>query len=296
MKLKVSWASSRNRRKENQDNLSIGEQAAFPEGIEERHISGQVLMDIREDNEVLFAVADGLGGCTNGKYAAARCLESLRESFYSFYNTATETEAEEQTALCEPLHTCTTGESPLPVLRPVSQLLPLRAASLLEYEEEAEPAPSRLMAAAMEARDALAETYRDLDGGCTLCAVSVCANGEVEWVSAGDSGIWLLHSGKLSLINHPLDNQYYSHKALGLPADPRREKSILLNYLGATDAELHTGSFSLHHGDTLVLCTDGVELEKTLSRFLLKLNGSADQLCAISNASDNATAVLIRFV
>lgn len=62
MKLKVSWASSRNRRKENQDNLSIGEQAAFPEGIEERHISGQVLMDIREDNEVLFAAADGLGG------------------------------------------------------------------------------------------------------------------------------------------------------------------------------------------------------------------------------------------
>lgn len=110
MKLKVSWASSRNRRKENQDNLSIGEQAAFPEGIEERHISGQVLMDIREDNEVLFAAADGLGGCTNGKYAAARCLEVLRESFYSFYNTATETEAEEQTALCEPLHTRTTGE------------------------------------------------------------------------------------------------------------------------------------------------------------------------------------------
>lgn len=294
MKLKVSWASSRNRRKENQDNLSIGEQAAFPEGIEERHISGQVLMDIREDNEVLFAAADGLGGCTNGKYAAARCLEVLRESFYSFYNTATETEAEEQTALCEPLHTCTTGESPLPVLRPVSQLLPLRAASLLEYEEEAEPAPSRLMAAAMEARDALAETYRYVDGGCTLCAVSVCANGEVEWVSAGDSSIWLVHKG-LTLINHPLDNRYYSHKALGLPADPK-EKSILLNYIGGADAELHTGSFSLHHGDTLALCTDGVELEKTLSRFLLKLNGSADQLCAISNASDNATAVLIRFV
>lgn len=293
MKLKVSWASSRNRRKENQDNLSIGEQAAFPEGIEERHISGQVLMDIREDNEVLFAAADGLGGCTNGKYAAARCLEVLRESFYSFYNTATETEAEEQTVLCEPLHTCTTGESPLPVLRPVSQLLPLRAASLLEYEE-AEPAPSRLMAAAMEARDALAETYRDLDGGCTLCAVSVCANGEVEWVSAGDSSIWLVHKG-LTLINHPLDNRYYSHKALGLPADPK-EKSVLLNYLGAADADLHTGSFSLHHGDALVLCTDGVDLEKTLSRFLLKLNGSADQLCAISNASDNATAVLIRFV
>lgn len=291
MKLKVSWASSRNRRKENQDNLSIGERVAFPEGIEERHISGQVLMDIRENNEVLFAAADGLGGCTNGKYAAARCLESLRESFYSFYNTATETEAEEQTALCEPLHTCTTGESPLPVLRPVSQLLPLRAASL-EYEEEAEPAPSRLMAAAMEARDALAETYRDLDGGCTLCAVSVCANGEVEWVSAGDSSIWLVHKG-LTLINHPLDNRYYSHKALGLPADPK-DKSILLNYIGGADAELHTGSFSLHHGDTLVLCTDGVDLEKTLSRFLLKLNGSADQLCAISNASDNATAIVIR--
>lgn len=294
MKLKVSWASSRNRRKENQDNLSIGERVAFPEGIEERHISGQVLMDIRENNEVLFAAADGLGGCTNGKYAAARCLESLRESFYSFYNTSTETEAEEQTALCEPLHTCTTGEPPLPVLRSVSQLLPLRAASLrLEHEEEAEPAPSRLMAAAMEARDALAETYRDLDGGCTLCAVSVCANGEVEWVSAGDSSIWLLHTGKLTLINHPLDNRYYSHKALGLPADPK-DKSILLNYIGGADAELHTGNFSLHHGDTLVLCTDGVDLEKTLSRFLLKLNGSADQLCAISNASDNATAIVIR--
>lgn len=289
MKLKVSWASSRNRRKENQDNLSIGERVAFPEGIEERHISGQVLMDIRENNEVLFAAADGLGGCTNGKYAAARCLERVRESFYSFYNTSTETEAEEQTALCEPLHTCTTGEPPLPVLRPVSQLLPLRAAS---HEEEAEPAPSRLMAAAMEARDALAETYRYVDGGCTLCAVSVCANGEVEWVSAGDSSIWLVHRGKFTLIN-PLDNRFYSHKALGLPADPR-EKSILLNYLGAADADLHTGSFSLHHGDTLVLCTDGVELEKTLSRFLLKLNGSADQLCAISNASDNATAIVIR--
>lgn len=294
MKAKVTWSSLKNARRENQDNLSIGERVAFPEGIEERHISGQVLMDIREDNEVLFAAADGLGGCTNGKYAAARCLEVLRESFYSFYNTATETEAEEQTALCEPLHTCTTGESPLPVLRPVSQLLPLRAASL-EYEEEAEPAPSRLMAAAMEARDALAETYRDLDGGCTLCAVSVCANGEVEWVSAGDSGIWLAHRGKFTLINHPLDNRYYFHKALGLPADSR-EKNILLNYMGATDTELHAGHFRLQHGDTLVLCTDGVELEKTLSRFLLKLNGSADQLCTISNADDNATAVVIRFV
>lgn len=293
MKLKVSWSSSRNRRKENQDNLSIGERVAFPEGIDARHISGQILLDIRENNEVLFVVADGMGGCTSGKYAAARCLEVLRENFYSFYNTTTETEAEEQTVLCEPLHTRTTGEPPLPVLRPVSRLLPLKAASLLlEHEEEAEPAPSRLMAAAMEARDALAETYRDLDGGCTLCAVSVCANGEVEWVSAGDSSIWLVHRGKFTLIN-PLDNRYYSHKALGLPADPR-EKSILLNYLGAADADLHTGSFSLHHGDALVLCTDGVDLEKTLSRFLLKLNGSADQLCAISNASDNATAVLIR--
>lgn len=293
MKLKVSWASSRNRRKENQDNLSIGEQVAFPEGIDARHISGQILLDIREENEVLFAVADGMGGCTSGKYAAASCLKVVRESFYSFYNTTTE--AEEQTALCEPLHTRTTGEPPLPVLRPVSRLLPLKAASLLlEHEEEAEPAPSRLMAAAMEARDALAETYRYVDGGCTLCAVSVCANGEVEWVSAGDSSIWLVHRGKLALIN-PLDNRYYSHKALGLPAAPR-EKSILLNYLGAADADLHTGSFSLHHGDTLVLCTDGVDLEKTLSRFLLKLNGSADQLCTISNASDNATAVIIRCI
>ena len=292
MKAKVTWSSLKNARRENQDNLSIGERVAFPEGIDARHICGQVLLDIRE-NEVLFAVADGMGGCASGKYAAARCLEVLRESFYSFYNTATETEAEEQTALCEPLHTCTTSEPPLPVLRPVSQLLPLRAASLLEYEEEAEPAPSRLMAAAMEARDALAEIYRDLDGGCTLCAVSV-SNGEVEWVSAGDSSIWLVHRGKLTLIN-PLDNRFYSHKALGLPA-VSREKSILLNYLGAADADLHNGSFFLHHGDTLVLCTDGVDLEKTLSRFLLKLNGSADQLCTISNASDNATAVVIRCV
>lgn len=297
MKAKVTWSSLKNARRENQDNLSIGDgRVAFPEGIDAHHISGQVLMDIRENNEVLFAVADGMGGCASGKYAAAHCLEVLRENFYSFYNTATdETEAEEQTILCEPLHTRTTGEPPLPVLRPVSQLLPLRAASLLlEHEEEAEPAPSRLMAAAMEARDVLAETYRDLDGGCTLCAVSV-SNGEVEWVSAGDSSIWLVHRGKLTLINHPLDNRFYSHKALGLPADPR-EKSILLNYLGAADADLHTGSFSLHHGDTLVLCTDGVDLEKTLSRFLLKLNGSADQLCTISNASDNATAVVIRRV
>lgn len=295
MKAKVTWSSLKNARRENQDNLSIGDgRVAFPEGIDARHICGQVLLDIRENNEVLFAVADGMGGCVSGKHAAAHCLEVLRESFYSFYNTATETEAEEQTALCEPLHTCTTGESPLPVLRPVSQLLPLRAASLLlEHEEEAEPAPSRLMAAAMEARDALAETYRDLDGGCTLCAVSV-SNGEAEWVSAGDSSIWLVRRGKWILCN-PLDNRFYSHKALGLPADPR-EKSVLLNYLGAADADLHTGSFSLHHGDTLVLCTDGVDLEKKLSRFLLKLNGSADQLCTISNASDNATAVIIRYV
>ena len=294
MKAKVTWSSLKNARRENQDNLSIGEQVAFPEGIDARHIRGQILLDIREENEVLFAAADGMGGCHGGKYAAAHCLEVLRESFYSFYNTTTETVAEEQTVLCEPLHTCTKGEPPLPVLWPVSKLLPLKAASLLEHEEAAEPAPSRLMAAAMEARDALAETYRYIDGGCTLCAVSV-SNGEVEWVSAGDSSIWLAHRrGKLSLVN-PLDNRYYSHKALGLPAD-RREKSILLNYLGAADAELHTGNFSLHHGDTLVLCTDGVDLEKTLSRFLLKLNGSADQLCTISNASDNGTAVIIRFV
>ena len=130
-----------------------------------------------------------------------------------------------------------------------------------------------------------------LTGG-VRCVQSRCAQTE-RWngfrLAIVASG-W--HKG-LTLINHPLDNRYYSHKALGLPADPK-EKSVLLNYLGAADADLHTGSFSLHHGDALVLCTDGVDLEKTLSRFLLKLNGSADQLCAISNASDNATAIVIR--
>ena len=289
MKLKISWASNRNRRKENQDNLSIGDgQVAFPEGIEESNISGKNLLDVINNEALLFTVTDGMGGCYGGKYAAARCLSVLRESFYA------ETECEEKTVLCESPHTRAEGVQPLPVLRPVSSLLPLRAASLLEEAAEPAPAPSRLMAAAMEAREVLAETFHYSEGGCTLCAVSVRGNGEVEWVSAGDSGIWLLHKGKWALVN-PLDNRYYSHKALGLPADPR-EKNILLNYMGGADAELHTGSFSLHHGDTLVLCTDGVDLERTLSRFLLKLNGSADQLCAISNASDNATAIVISCV
>lgn len=281
MKFKVSWASGRNRRKENQDNLSIGNgKVTFPEGIDERHISGKTLLDVANNEMLLLAVADGMGGCSGGKYAAARCLSVLGESFYA------ETEGEEKTALCEPPY----DKGMLPVLRSVSSLLPLKAASLQELEEAAEPAPSRLMAAAMAARDMLAETFRYSDGGCTLCAVSLqgrCA----EWVSAGDSVIYLLHGGRLTLLN-PLDNRYFQHLAMGLPADSR-EKSTLLNYMGEPDTELHTGSLHLRKGDTLLIASDGLQLD-LLGRLVLRLGSTAKQLVNIGSGSDNATAIVIR--
>ena len=285
MKLKISWASNRNRRKENQDNLSIGDgQVAFPDGIEESNISGKNLLDVINNEALLFTVTDGMGGCYGGKYAAARCLSVLRESFYA------ETECEEKTVLCESPHTRAEGVQPLPVLRPVSSLLPLRAASLLEEAAEPAPAPSRLMAAAMEAREVLAETFHYSEGGCTLCAVSVRGNGEVEWVSAGDSSIYLQHRGKLRLIN-PLDNRYFQHLSMGLPADSR-EKSVLLNYMGEADTELHTGRLRLEKGDALLIASDGLQLG-LVGRLFLHLGSTAKQLVNRCSGNDNATAIVI---
>lgn len=295
MRYNISFASSKGQRTANQDALSVCGRV-FPE-VTHRDLHGSMIAAPDEDGGCLLCIADGMGGEAFGAAAAALALETMVSSF---------SPAESVTVLSP--HQLRTREAVLPaslplVLRPAAQLLPEHAESLQESQAPEEPGTAagpdalnrRFRAAVQAACDAVYSLLGE-EGGCTLCAAYAHSDGRVVWASVGDSSLSLFHShegsAKLTLLNER-DNLYDSHKRAGLPAH-KREKCVLLSYVGERCPKVHYGEARLRPGDALLLATDGVDLPHWVQKLFCKLDYPARNFVRYSSGKDNATALLLK--
>lgn len=152
-----------------------------------------------------------------------------------------------------------------------------------------------------------------LDGmGCTLVGTAFSAEG-VEWISVGDSPLFLVRGGEIVLLNedHSLAPEIDRLAAAGkisweaALSDPRRH--VLRSALTGTEIELVDRSrraLPLQAGDIVVLASDGIHSisEAEIMRLVSEAgspDAAADALLAAVEAvgdayQDNTTVVVVR--
>ncbi|MBM4372003.1 MAG: serine/threonine-protein phosphatase [Deltaproteobacteria bacterium] len=226
--------------------------------------------------EALFAVADGMGGHRGGEVASTIAVDALAEFFGA-------TSSDED--LTWRFRDLGRGD--------------LHASRLLSAIDLGH---QRIQATAL-AHPALAGM------GTTVVAAHL-AGGRLYLAHVGDSRGYLLRNGRLRLLtsDHSLANQ--------VAADPRfdgvaRERvrvlrHVLVRALGIaiyTPADIDLSRRTLHTGDVLLLCSDGVTTELTsydLGDLLREHDDPADACRAIVDAAlaaggrDNITALVLR--
>jgi len=129
-------------------------------------------------------------------------------------------------------------------------------------------------------------------------------------VHAGDSRCYLLRGNRLEQVttDHTLAQQMVERGALRPDeAEGSRWSHVLYNCIGGGSHELNPDvcKATLHAGDTLLLCTDGLSkvVSETAIREVLGRNLSAGEACRqlveLANAAggpDNITVVVARFL
>jgi PPM family protein phosphatase len=187
------------------------------------------------------------------------------------------------------------------------------------YLASAGDVSARLDDALKRANSAIGECVEEnpaLDGmGCTLIG-TVFGPAGVEWVSVGDSPLFLLRHGEIVLLNedHSLAPEIDKLAAAGrmtwedAKADPRRH--FLRSALTGADMDLIDRShrpLALEPGDVVVLSSDGIHTlsEPDILRVVAETvargpEAVADALLAAVEAGgdiyqDNTTVVVVRF-
>ena len=136
-------------------------------------------------------------------------------------------------------------------------------------------------------------------GGTTLCAAAIWKN-QGLLVALGDSPAYLLQGRVLRPLYTP-QNLWHQKISEGQKASPA-DASHLLAYLGMEPAEANQNlvirPFSFQKGDCLLLCSDGLALNRRLLGFALRCHASAKALADTSRfkkSSDNTTVMIVRF-
>jgi len=149
----------------------------------------------------------------------------------------------------------------------------------------------------------------DPDSGPRATITAFFANGnEAHWVSVGDSRLYRFRGHELvertkdqSLVQLLVDmGKIDEEEALEHP-----DRSVITSSLGGYDApKLVTGEATVRHGDSIVLCTDGlwshVEPQEMVDAAMADdLDAAADALVATAEGragatSDNVTLVMAR--
>jgi serine/threonine protein phosphatase PrpC len=189
------------------------------------------------------------------------------------------------------------------------------ANSYVEASNEGSRA-SRLKNAMDAATQAIAvrvEAENELRGmGCTLVA-AVIKEDRLEWLSIGDSPLWLLRNGALTRLNKDhsmkpmLDAMVDAGELTAEEAAVDGRRNALRSALDGREPELvdlQTDGYLLQSGDVILLASDGVESlsEQEIVRLLAKcrrepvsvrLKKLLDEIISLSRPyQDNATAIL----
>lgn len=183
------------------------------------------------------------------------------------------------------------------------------------YHESQGSVTRRLRKALKKANQQLALEAKDqpkLEGmGCTLVGVALPNYDRLEWISVGDSPLWLYNAGRLYRLNEDhsmkpvLEEQVRCGELTPEAAAKHSDRNMLRSALTGTDIEMvDQSSVELFPGDKILLASDGI---LTLSELeiaqILQTDRSAKKLVkALLNAvvkkgkhyQDNTTALVVK--
>lgn len=194
----------------------------------------------------------------------------------------------------------------------------LVATGLLEYFEQS-PAGLKtplLLQKMLFHVNSLANDYLAARGSAksgTTVAAAVIKNGELFWISVGDSRLYLYREKKLWILNSPhnlateLDNQVLRGELSKYEAMENSQRHALTSYIGIgnlTEYDANIHPFRLQPSDKILLCSDGVfgtvtdaEIASVLSFPPHQAAGEIEKLVLEKRKKfqDNLTVVILEY-
>jgi len=168
--------------------------------------------------------------------------------------------------------------------------------------------PEHLRAAVQRAHDHLVETFRlqDRNGPATTLTLTMIVWPRAYIVHVGDSRVYHLRGTALRRLTRDQTVGEVLVSQHGMPREKAEQAglyNVLASAVGARDMTPAVDFLSLEHGDTLLLCTDGLTKHVSDSRIAETLGTTADaetgcrsliDLALSGGGSDNVTAVVAR--
>ena len=215
----------------------------------------------------LYAVADGVGGSAGGRVASAIAVATIIEYL---------------------------GEA-------VGAYHGYGADQLKDF-------PEHLRTAVQRAHDHLVETFRlqDHNGPATTLTLAMVVWPRAYIVHVGDSRVYHLRGTALRRLTRDQTVGEVLVSQHGMPREKAEQAglyNVLASAIGARDMTPAVDFLSLEHGDTLLLCTDGLTKHVSDSRIAEILGNESEaeagcrsliDLALSGGGSDNVTAVVAR--
>jgi protein phosphatase len=253
----------------------------------------------------LFIVADGMGGYKAGEVASQLAVETISKALDSFFKPIVDqpTIKLSSTDISDP--DATVKLSPITKEEKQQQTRKLSETSLSQHIED------QLKTSVQQANKAILQYGEKQSAarglGCTLTAVLV-DNEKAYIANVGDSRTYLLRENELIPItrDHSLVARLVESKQIE-PEDvyTHPQRNLIYRSLGAGHKNIEVDIFheTLHPGDTLLLCSDGLwemvrdsDLRKALSE-KASPQKICDTLIDMANANggeDNISAVVVQ--
>jgi protein phosphatase len=253
----------------------------------------------------LFIVADGMGGYKAGEVASQLAVETISKALDSFFKPIVDqpTIKLSSTDISDP--DATVKLSPITKEEKQQQTRKLSETSLSQHIED------QLKTSVQQANKAILQYGEKQSAarglGCTLTAVLV-DNEKAYIANVGDSRTYLLRENDLIPItrDHSLVARLVESKQIE-PEDvyTHPQRNLIYRSLGAGHKNIEVDIFheTLHPGDTLLLCSDGLwemvrdsDLRKALSE-KASPQKICDTLIDMANANggeDNISAVVVQ--
>jgi serine/threonine protein phosphatase PrpC len=252
-------------------NISIGFKTDVGRKRETNQDSYAVLRgsDLNGKLDALFVVADGMGGVGGGEVASSIVAQTVPQAVYEF------------------LADRNGGTTPIDVPRLLRETI-VRANNRVRSTRKFEKP--------------------ELGSMGTTCIAAIVHQGQITFANVGDSRAYLLRAGKLSQITKDhsrVYEEFLAGKMTRDEADKSRFRNVITRAIGlGPTVKADIEAISLEEGDTVLLCTDGLNTEiadAEIARVLAYAPG-AQEACdwlikeALENGGrDNITVVAMRY-
>jgi PPM family protein phosphatase len=258
----------------------------------------------------LFIVADGMGGYRAGEVASKLAVQKISEALKSFLIPI----SDQPTIKLSPLSDAALADQAtikLDTTKSDEQVTKPKKTSKLAETPAIKTIEDSLKAAVRQANRAIISYGEEQSGarglGCTVTSALI-QDDQAFIVNIGDSRTYLLRNGELTALtrDHSLVQRLVEEKQI-TPDDvyTHPQRNLIYRSLGAGHKSVEPDVFhqTLQHGDTLLLCSDGlwemVRRQDLISILQQEDNPQnlCDRLIDMANdhgGEDNITAVVVQ--